>query len=410
VVPKPDGSKTRRPFLSRVYRVGLAVALVLAAAQPLQAQSPTERVAQFARAAPELTRDTVTAEGTLSVGEAAEIELALTAGAPYTVVAFCDPACSDLDLVLLDPAGEGVESDIFPDPEPVLAFTATSTGAFTLTVAMVACSEEPCRYAVGIFRGSLQEGAGVPAVHMAERRLRFQEDLGREGYQELPMEETGSLDQEHELRFPVRLEAGVDYQIAAICDDPCSDLDLTLFDPWGGVVAEDRFPDATPLLGVFSEEPTTFRLGVTMVECRENPCNFRVMFFGRGERIGPGGVLLPGRVLSAATHEGRLEEGDERRGEGPYWDAYTAEAEAGQIIVLDLGSPDFPTRVILQTPGGEQHRSERPAEGETNSYLLLRAPESGAYTIIVTSVEQAASGRYTLQIAVAEGPRNRSNP
>jgi hypothetical protein len=344
------------------------------------------------------------------VGEAAEIELDLTVGAPYTVVAFCDPACADLDLVLLDPAGEGVESDIFPDAEPVLAFTPTSTGTFTLTVAMVACSREPCRYAVGIFQGSLQEGGGVPAVHMAERRLRFQEEMGREGYQELPMEETGSLDQGHELRFPVRLDAGVDYQIAAICDDACSDLDLALFDPWGGGIDEDRFPDATPILGVFSEEPAVFRLGVTMVECRENPCDFRVMFFGRGERIGPGGVLLPGRVLSAATQEGRLEEGDERTGEGPYWDAYTAEAEAGQIIVLDLESSEFPAQLIVQTPGGEPHRSEPPTGGKTNSSLLLRAQERGTYTIIVTSRDPDGSGRYTLQIAVAEGPRSRSNP
>ncbi|MFC1660149.1 hypothetical protein ACFL3S_01610 [Gemmatimonadota bacterium] len=390
--------------MTRKIMILVCGSLTLAFGGPVQAQSPVDRVAQFARAAPELAQVPETIEGSLRPGEAADIPVDLAGGSHYTVVAFCEAACSDLDLVLLNPDGEGVETDIFPDAEPTLSFTAGSTGSHTIRTVMVACSREPCRFALGLFQGSFQEGRGVPRVRMAERMIRLAEELSGNGYQELPMEQAGFLDQAHELRFPVTLEAGVEYQIVGVCDDDCSDLDLALFDPWEGEMAADRFADATPILSVSTERPAVFRVGVTMVECQANPCEFQVGFFGKGGRIGPGGVLLPGRVLSTNTLEGVLEEGDERPEGGALWDAYSAEAEAGQLLVVDLQSSEFDTFLILQTPEGEQSRRDEIPDDRRHSHLLLEAPVSGTYTIFVTSHDPEAAGSYTLQVAVAEGP------
>ena len=65
--------------------------------------------------------------------------------------------CDDLDMVLLDSSGTELESDVLPDAQPILVYTPPSTDLFTIRVAMVSCSVEPCGYAVGIFQGEVGE-------------------------------------------------------------------------------------------------------------------------------------------------------------------------------------------------------------------------------------------------------------
>jgi hypothetical protein len=178
----------------------------------------------------------------------------------------------------------------------------------------------------------------------------------------------------------------------------------------GAVIAADLFTDAIPVLSVSTDRSEVLLLGVTMEACPMGPCQFQVAIYGKGERIGPGGVMLPGRVLSATALEGVLEEGDDALEGGAYSDAYTVEAEAGQLIIVDLRSSHFNTLLVLGSPGGNQERSYGFQGEQGHSHLATVAPETGTYTVLVTSSTPGAVGSYILQLAVAEGPPGTPGP
>jgi hypothetical protein len=78
-------------------------------------------------------------------------EVTLSAGFSYALMAVCDVDCSDIDLSLFDGMGDLIVEDTEIDDAPVIEFTVTSGGDFTLDVAMFECSTEPCYYGVALF-------------------------------------------------------------------------------------------------------------------------------------------------------------------------------------------------------------------------------------------------------------------
>ena len=89
--------------------------------------------------------------GALDDDEAELYEVTLEEGYTYALVGVCDEDCSDLDLALFDGDGMFVVEDVEVDDAPVIEFTVTRSGAFTLDVTMFECSSEPCYYGVGLF-------------------------------------------------------------------------------------------------------------------------------------------------------------------------------------------------------------------------------------------------------------------
>ncbi len=77
--------------------------------------------------------------------------VAAQAGRRYRVQAACDQDCSDIDIEILDPAGQQVATDVAFDNNPFVEFTATQTGAYTARVWLVTCSVEPCFVGVRTF-------------------------------------------------------------------------------------------------------------------------------------------------------------------------------------------------------------------------------------------------------------------
>jgi hypothetical protein len=75
----------------------------------------------------------------------------LTEGHTYVLVGVCDSDCSDLDLTLLDGAGEFVVEDTEVDDAPVIEFTVTKSGEFTLPVTMFECSADFCYFGLALF-------------------------------------------------------------------------------------------------------------------------------------------------------------------------------------------------------------------------------------------------------------------
>lgn len=90
--------------------------------------------------------------GAAGAGEEQTIALELDAGQSYGIMGVCDNDCSDLDLQLLDEAGNVLLEDLEVDAYPALLVQPEVTGTFYATVRMVSCSQAPCRYGLAVYR------------------------------------------------------------------------------------------------------------------------------------------------------------------------------------------------------------------------------------------------------------------
>jgi hypothetical protein len=89
--------------------------------------------------------------GSLNNGASEMVEVNLDIGTSYQIMGACDNDCSDLDLVLYDPAGNQLSSDLEMDDFPIVSTAARRSGAYKVKVTMAHCSAEPCRYGLGVF-------------------------------------------------------------------------------------------------------------------------------------------------------------------------------------------------------------------------------------------------------------------
>jgi hypothetical protein len=76
----------------------------------------------------------------------------LQAGVRYAFVVVCDRACADIDTRVLDPSGAPVAEDTDVNDDPVLEFTASTTGAYRLNVIMWDCREATCTWGGQVLR------------------------------------------------------------------------------------------------------------------------------------------------------------------------------------------------------------------------------------------------------------------
>ncbi len=376
--------------------------LLLGHPLPSGAQTPSERVHSFGESASGFTLVGNVETGALRADREMQFPVQLAEGSAYMVVGYCDNDCSDLDLVLLDPQGMEVTSDLLPDAEPVLSLTAEASGEFRIRVIMVNCSAEPCGYAIGVYSGA-EGGLGPDSRDMDATMREFQEDFRVQGFTGVGGEETGALQEGQEMRFSLSLQAGQEYRVLGVCDQDCDDLDLRLFDPGGTEVDSDLLRDAVPLLEISPSTSGEYRVAVLMVGCSIEPCGFRVATFAKGEGVGPGGAVITGTVVSDITHRGTLGTGDQRLREGEYYDEYTVQAQAGQKIILDLRSDEIDTYLILEAPGGATERNDDYEEDAGHSHIEWVAAETGTYSILVTSFSAAQTGSYQLRAVVTEG-------
>ncbi len=381
------------------------IALLFLATLPtgLNAQSPADLIRAFVEETGDLTLVGAVESGALGASRQMTFPVQLESGTNYLIVGFCDDDCTDLDLTLLDPGGDEVESDYMVDAEPVLLFSPSAAGRFQVRVDMVSCSIEPCAYAVGVMvRGSGSALFGFGET-MNDRMANFRRSFVDDGYSEMGETESGSMTEGQEMRFPVNLRSGVEYKFVGVCDNDCQDLDLVLFGPDGDRLESDLLTDAYPILEVRAEEGGQYRMAVSMVTCTLDPCLYEVATFARGAGIAAGGMEVTGDIVSGATHRGTLASGDAQLREGEYYDEYTLQAEAGQKIIADLRSSDFDTYLIVETPDGTKERNDDHGGESMHSHLEITASSGGTVSILVTSFSAEATGEYVLQIAVVEG-------
>lgn len=89
--------------------------------------------------------------GSLNNGANEFVAVPLDIGMSYELIGTCDTDCSDLDLVLFDPDGNQVDSDVQLDDVPIVSVSPRRSGTYRVKVIMAKCTAEPCRYGIGVF-------------------------------------------------------------------------------------------------------------------------------------------------------------------------------------------------------------------------------------------------------------------
>ena len=87
---------------------------------------------------------------------------------------------------------------------------------------------------------------------------------------------TGMLAALESISLDVELSENMEYRVIGWCDADCSDVDLAVFDQNGREVDSDYLMDDLPILNFRATTTATWRLEVSMVDCRVEPCGWAV--------------------------------------------------------------------------------------------------------------------------------------
>jgi len=386
-------------FAISVLKKLLLVPLLLLFAVPAQGQSPSDRIHRFLESASGFQLLETIHTAVLDSGKAITFSVTLLEGAEYMVVGYCDEACTNIDLTLLDPSGEEIQADRLPDAEPILMLAAETTGEYFIQAQAIECSVTGCNIALGILGSTAEPGVG-PGEDMAGRLSLVGAEFGSFGFTEVGHVRRGSLNTDQSISLPVPFEEGMEYRIAGVCDKDCFDLDLVLRDPQGTEVDSDLLVDALPILAHVADTTGDYQMDVAMVACGVEPCAFRIVTYARSGGGAPGGMTFSGELMFQETHSGKLGPEDETLPTGQYLDVYEIEAEAGQRIIVDLRSDEFDTLLRLMAPDGVGEENDDYGEELGHSHIEMLTLMDGVYSIQATTFGTEMSGNYTLQIAV----------
>jgi hypothetical protein len=232
--------------------------------------------------------------GSLRNGASSSHTLQLNAGTAYQLIGVCDNDCSDFDLRLFDPRGREVAADVLTDDTPVLSITPRVGGTYTVRAIMTACSDQPCRYGIGVYgggqggrgRGLVDDGSssqgGDEWSQQVVRLLNQAASIAtNQGMRRTHTPYIGSLRTGASTNHSVQLNGGTSYSLIGVCDNDCSDFDLRLFDSNGREVAADVLTDDTPVVSVTPRRGGTYTVRAIMTACSSQPCRYGIGIYGR---------------------------------------------------------------------------------------------------------------------------------
>jgi len=92
--------------------------------------------------------------------------------------------------------------------------------------------------------------------------------------------------------------------------------------------------------------------------------------------------------------------------ESTYAQQWKLAGTAGQIITIDLVSEAFDAYAFLLGPGLDKPPQDDDSGGRCNARLTVRLPQTGAYTIVVTSTDKLATGPFSLSVSAGAKPKS----
>ena len=93
--------------------------------------------------------------------------------------------------------------------------------------------------------------------------------------------------------------------------------------------------------------------------------------------------------------------------ESTYAQQWRLRGRAGQTVTIDLASSAFDAYLFLLAPNaGAKPPQDDDSGGRCNARLTVRLPQTGDYTIVVTSTDKLATGPFSLSVSAGAKPKS----
>lgn len=102
-----------------------------------------------------------------------------------------------------------------------------------------------------------------------------------DGWEESHNDKFDKLDDGESDSFSFTLHKGTSYKVISVCDNDCSDLDLTLYDENDNEISKDASTDSMPIVEASPKWTGKFSLKVKMYSCNSNPCYYGISILGK---------------------------------------------------------------------------------------------------------------------------------
>ncbi len=238
----------------------------------------------------------------LNEGATQDYPISVNAGQRYTIGGVCDNDCPDLDIKLLDQAGNEVVSDTATDSVPLVSYSANKSGTFTVRVVMYDCNVAPCSAGLTVMASGGSVVNSVPSTVRSpntgggttqyDQQVNDQLDAAERnasGMSRLFRSPIFRLTEGATQDYPIAMRRGQRYTIAGVCDNDCPDLDIKLIDPNGSQVVEDTATDSVPVVTHAPTMDGTYTVRVLMYDCNVAPCSAGMTILGTGGASSGGG-------------------------------------------------------------------------------------------------------------------------
>jgi hypothetical protein len=331
--------------------------------------------------------------GGAAAGESDEHSVRLEGGSTYRIVAACDQDCTDVDLFVLDAAGNTVASDIEEDNDPIVSVQPSSSATYTVRVAIVNCSAAPCLHTAALYRDT-GEAAQSQTQGGAASTGRVVDERGRLAKGDVTIESGEFVD-----GYEVEVTAGQ----TLVADLVSTDFDSYLYVRGPNGEQEDNDDYESDSSRSHLEVPITasgtWRVVATSYQSGETG-DYRLTV----DLQGAGAVSAVAQTgSSSGIQVGALRDGDTTLDSGEFFDSYPLQGSAGQEVVIDLRSDDVDPYLILIAPNEETEQNDDFEGSAQRSVIATTLDQDGEYTVVVTTYAPEESGAYTLNISQGGG-------
>ena len=110
------------------------------------------------------------------------------------------------------------------------------------------------------------------------------------------------------------------------------------------------------------------------------------------------------RITVGQTVSGALAAGDSTLNSGEFYDTYTIQGRAGQVITVRMNSQAVDSYIMMRGPDGFSEDNDDAPQSARDAELVVRIPTTGIYRIMATSYGAKESGRYTLSVRAGGTP------
>lgn len=222
------------------------------------------------------TRSHTFKTGKLNAGQAETTTLELEGGYSYSFIGVCDQDCTDVDMRILDENDNVLVSDTKDNNLPILDRSPLRTEKYKVKIEMVRCNANPCYYGVGVF-----SKLNSYLVQIFKQLEIQQKTVQARGFSKTHPYIFDHIDSEQKVRRSIELQSNTSYIFFGVCDEDCTDFDISIYDSNQNLILSDTKADDLPVVRFKPPRSATYIVELKMYKCKKNPCNVGVGVFGK---------------------------------------------------------------------------------------------------------------------------------